>query len=62
MAQRQNRRQDSRGRYASEFYDDVHGFEELTPVTVAAGEVVSGINASLDKGAHMTGRVTGRMG
>ena len=48
--------------YAREFYDDVATKDAATPVRVAAGEVLTGIDAVLDSGQSLTGRLTDATG
>jgi 5-hydroxyisourate hydrolase-like protein (transthyretin family) len=48
--------------YATEYYDDRADFEDATPVTVAAGQQVSGIDAELARFGTISGRVTDEEG
>ena len=45
--------------YVQEYYNDKHDRESADPVAVVAPNTVSGINASLQRGGSLTGRVTG---
>ncbi len=47
---------------AMEYYDDVNTLAAATSVNVAAGQVVTGIDAVLSEGASLTGRVTDTTG
>ncbi|GGD08731.1 carboxypeptidase-like regulatory domain-containing protein [Nocardioides daphniae] len=48
----------SYGDSVGEFYDDVPTLEEARTISVTAGSTVSGINASLEVGGVVTGRIT----
>jgi len=48
--------------YATEYYDDQAAFEDATPVTVAASQTVSGIDAELARFGTISGRVTDEEG
>ncbi|MCB0111925.1 MAG: carboxypeptidase regulatory-like domain-containing protein, partial [Caldilineaceae bacterium] len=45
-------------RYSSEIYDDAVLYESATTVVVTAGQLITGINAALDKTSTITGVVT----
>ena len=49
---------DFEGRYAPEWYDDANNAESATPVVVADGEAVVGIDAQLSTGGSISGTVT----
>ena len=44
--------------YAWQYYDGKHSWKEATPVTVASGNVTTGIGAVLEAGATISGTVT----
>jgi hypothetical protein len=48
--------------YVPEWYDNQRSFASATPVVVAEGAVVPNINASLDVGGQIAGRVTATSG
>lgn len=48
--------------YAAEYYDDASSIESATPVSVAPGQAVTGIDAVVSSGATLTGRVTDTTG
>ncbi len=48
--------------YLSEWYDDADNEDSATPVVVADGEVVAGIDAELSVGGSISGRVTDEAG
>jgi uncharacterized repeat protein (TIGR01451 family) len=50
---------DNKGyRYGSEYYDNVHEFADASPITLHAGEIITGIIATLgDLGGLITGEV-----
>ncbi|GAA1807521.1 hypothetical protein GCM10009795_060880 [Nocardioides hankookensis] len=48
--------------YLAEYYDNQLEQEDATQVVVAAGGTVTGRNAQLEHGGHLTGTVTGRGG
>ena len=52
---------DDRG-YAAEFYDDANNEGSATAVEVGAGEAVVGIDAQLEEGGSISGRVTDESG
>ena len=49
----------SGGPYAGEFWEDAQDWADRTPVTVAAGEAVSGIDAALEVLVSVSGNVIG---
>ncbi len=49
--------QDEEGRYVTEYYDNAPTDKKATDVTVTAGSTTSNINAQLELGGHITGRV-----
>ncbi len=49
---------DPAGVHASEYYNDVTLFSAATGIEADLGEIMSGINASLALGSHITGTVT----
>lgn len=48
--------------YITQYYREAETFEASTPVDVASGQRVSGIDAELSKGGEVEGRVTGAPG
>lgn len=50
---------DDHDRYLSEFWDDATWIEDATDIPVTAGGTVSGKDAELAPGGHITGTVTG---
>ena len=48
--------------YATEYYDDQTAFEDADPVTVGAGQTVSGVDAALARFGTISGRVTDEQG
>jgi len=52
----------STGHYVEEWWDDKPTFDDATPITLAAGESRSGLDASLTAGGAVTGTVTGPTG
>lgn len=47
------------GPYAPQYYENTVSFTEAQPVSVTAGTLKSGINAAMQLGAEITGKVTG---
>ncbi len=45
--------------YIYEYYNGQREFDDADPVAVVAPDITSGINANLDRGGSLTGRVTG---
>lgn len=48
--------------YATEFYDDATSLNQGTPVTVTPNTITANINADLEYGTRIAGRVTGMAG
>ena len=48
--------------HAAQYYNNVPSIEEAADITVATGETITGINASLAAASHITGRVTSSNG
>ena len=47
---------------APEYYDDAQSIDDATPITVAAGQTVSGIDAVLEAGVSVSGSVVDQFG
>ena len=53
---------DPRWGYALEYYDDAVSWDDAALVSVTAGEEVAGIDATLERGGTVSGRVTNESG